>query len=72
MQENIESRKALFRKLIVLALPIMAGNLLQTLYNLVDTFYLGKLGREAISAPSISSFHMRIRDPAPVTSCCRG
>ena len=54
MQENIESRKALFRKLIVLALPIMAGNLLQTLYNLVDTFYLGKLGREAISAPSIS------------------
>jgi putative MATE family efflux protein len=32
----------------------MAGNLLQTLYNLVDAFFLGKLGKAALSAPSIS------------------
>jgi putative MATE family efflux protein len=32
----------------------MGANLLQTLYNLVDTFFLGKLGKEAVSAPSIA------------------
>lgn len=44
----------LFKRLMALALPIMAANLLQTLYNLADTFFLGKLGRVALSAPSIS------------------
>ena len=43
-----------FRKLIALAAPIMAGNLLQTFYNLVDVYFLGKLGRVAITAPSIA------------------
>ncbi len=47
-------RTALFRKLIVPAFPIMVGNLLQTLYNLVDAFFLGKLGKVAVSAPSMS------------------
>ncbi len=32
----------------------MAGNLLHTLYNLADAFFLGKLGKEALSAPSIA------------------
>jgi len=44
----------LYRRLILLALPIMAANLLQTLYNLADTFFLGRLGKEAVSAPSIA------------------
>ncbi|MGE0075775.1 MAG: MATE family efflux transporter, partial [Sphaerochaetaceae bacterium] len=32
----------------------MTSNLLQTMYNMVDAFFLGKLGKEAISAPSIT------------------
>jgi len=44
----------MLRKLINLALPIMAANFLQTLYNLVDSYFLGKLGKEALAAPSIA------------------
>jgi putative MATE family efflux protein len=32
----------------------MASHLLQTLYNLADAFWLGKLGREALVAPTVS------------------
>lgn len=44
----------LYKRLITLAIPIMAGNFLQTLYNLADTYFLGKLGKVAVSAPSIA------------------
>lgn len=47
----------LFHNLFRLALPIMASNLVQTLYNLTDAFWLGKLGdgaREAVAAVGIS------------------
>lgn len=44
----------LFRSLMSLALPLMAGSLVETLYNLTDTFFLGKLGAAEISAPSIA------------------
>lgn len=37
-----------------LAYPIAIATTIQMLYNLVDTFWLGKLGREALSAPVIS------------------
>jgi putative MATE family efflux protein len=37
-----------------LAGPIMLGNFLQMLYNLADSYFLGKVGKEALSAPSIS------------------
>lgn len=40
--------------LLRLSLPVMATFLLQTLYSMADAFWLGKLGREAISAPGIS------------------
>ena len=32
----------------------MMGNFFQMLYNLADSFFLGKIGKEALSAPSIS------------------
>lgn len=32
----------------------MGANLLQTLYNLADTYFLGRIGKEAVSAPSIA------------------
>ncbi|SHJ86339.1 MATE family efflux transporter [Paramaledivibacter caminithermalis] len=40
--------------LLKLALPLMVGQLIQTLYNLVDTLWVGKLGSEAVAAVSIS------------------
>ncbi|MGV8145422.1 MAG: MATE family efflux transporter [Alkaliphilus sp.] len=39
------------RKVILtLSLPIMLGNLIQTLYNLADTFWVGRLGTDEIAA----------------------
>ena len=37
-----------------LALPAMVGTLFQTLYNIVDTFFAGKISPEALSALSKS------------------
>lgn len=51
--ENLRSG-SLYRRLNSLALPIMAANLLQMLYNLADAFFLGRLGAAAVSAPAIS------------------
>lgn len=42
------------RKLLLLAWPVMLSHLLQTLYNLADAFWLGKLGRQALTAPTIT------------------
>lgn len=39
---------------MTLAWPVMLANLFQTVYNLTDAFWLGKLGPEAVAAPSIS------------------
>ncbi len=47
---NLTQLKPLMR----IALPLMAGNLVQTLYNLTDAFFLGKLGKAELSAPTIA------------------
>ena len=39
------------RTLLALAGPLIVNNLVQVVYNITDTFWLGKLGREALSAP---------------------
>lgn len=44
---------AIFPKLASLAVPLVAGNILQTIYNLVDMFWVGRLGAEAVAAVSI-------------------
>lgn len=51
---SIETPKQLYARLLKLALPIMAGNFVHTLYNMADTYFLGKLGKEAVAAPSIA------------------
>jgi putative MATE family efflux protein len=48
---------SLLKNIIKLGYPIALGSLAQTLYNLADTFWLGKLGKEALSAPVIA-FHI--------------
>jgi len=42
------------KTLLKLALPLMFINMIQVLYNLADTFWLGRLGKEAVSAPTVS------------------
>jgi putative MATE family efflux protein len=51
--ETLDNR-SLYRTLVRLAIPIMLNNLLQMLLNLADTFFLGRIGAAAMSAPSIS------------------
>lgn len=41
--------------ILKIAAPAMAGSLVETLYNLTDAFFLGKLGSAEISAPSVST-----------------
>jgi len=40
--------------LILLALPIMAANILQVAYQLVDAFWVGRLGAAAVAAVSLT------------------
>jgi MATE family, multidrug efflux pump len=44
-----------FKKLLLLALPIAAQNLVQTLLNMVDTLMIGQLGETAIAAVALSN-----------------
>jgi putative MATE family efflux protein len=37
-------------KLVTLAWPLVAGNLLQTVYNLADMFWVGRVGEDAVAA----------------------
>jgi putative MATE family efflux protein len=42
------------KALIQLAVPIIAGNVLQTCYQLTDAFWVGRLGAAAVAAVSVS------------------
>lgn len=42
------------KTLITLSIPIVFANILQTAYQLVDTFWVGRLGAEAVAAVSLS------------------
>ncbi|MBT4192438.1 MAG: MATE family efflux transporter [Candidatus Diapherotrites archaeon] len=42
------------KAIILLAIPILITNLLQTVYQITDTFWVGQLGKEAVAAVSIS------------------
>ena len=41
------------RALLSLAVPIMINNLIQTMYNLTDTYWLGKLQTTRMAAISL-------------------
>ncbi len=41
------------KTILKLAFPIMIGNGMQVLYNLADTFWLGKVGADAVAALSV-------------------
>ena len=48
----------IYRNLILLSLPIMTTSFIQMSYSLMDTFWVGKLGTEAIAGVGIVSFIM--------------
>ena len=50
----------LLKNLLRLALPMIMGNLLQNLFNLVDMIFVGKLGPAAIAAVAMSGLLMSI------------
>ncbi len=50
MREQILSGP-IVKTLILLAYPLIINQLVQVLYNLTDTFWLGRLGRAELSAP---------------------
>jgi putative MATE family efflux protein len=45
---------SILRALISLSIPLILTNILQSAYNLTDTFWVGRLGSEAVSAVSLS------------------
>ena len=48
------TRGKISRSLILFALPMIAGNLLQQFYNIADTLIVGQfLGAQALAAPPI-------------------
>lgn len=42
------------KELLKISFPLMLGSILEVLYNLTDTYFLGKLGVNAVGAPSIT------------------
>jgi len=54
MNRNLYTSGSIYRGLWVLGWPVMLTNLFHTFYNLVDTFWLGRVGKEAIAAPTVS------------------
>ncbi len=52
--KNQLAEGSLVRNLFTIAWPIIMANVLQTAYQLIDTFWLGRLGANAVAAVSIS------------------
>jgi putative MATE family efflux protein len=48
------TKAPLIKSLITLSIPIIIANVLQTLYSLIDTFWVGRLGAAAVAAVSLS------------------
>ncbi|HUB85795.1 MAG TPA: MATE family efflux transporter [Rhizomicrobium sp.] len=44
----------IIRSLFLLALPIMGSNVLQVAYGLIDAFWVGRLGADAVASVSVS------------------
>ena len=53
MKNNL-TEGSILKSLITLSVPIIFANILQTAYQLIDTFWVGRLGSVAVAAVSIS------------------
>ena len=54
MNRNNLTEGPILKSLIALSVPIIFANILQTAYQLTDTFWVGRLGTVAVAAVSIS------------------
>ncbi len=52
--KNNLTEGSILKSLMVLSVPIILANILQTAYQLTDTFWVGRLGTVAVAAVSIS------------------
>src|SRR6056297_3118012 len=43
----------IIKTILILGWPVMVSNGLQMLYNLIDTYWLGKIGKVAVAAPTV-------------------
>ncbi|MBS3765757.1 MATE family efflux transporter [Candidatus Bipolaricaulota bacterium] len=43
----------IIKTLLTLGWPVIVSNVIQTLYNVIDTYWLGRLGNVAVSAPTV-------------------
>lgn len=72
MKEINLTEGSIFQKLIRFSLPMIAGNLLQQIYNLVDTLIVGKyLGADALAAVG-SSYTLMVFITSIVIGLCMG
>lgn len=46
---------SLWKAMLMIAVPVMVNSLLQTLYNLTDTYWLGQIGKEPLAAINLVS-----------------
>ena len=53
-EKNNLTEGPVLKSLVALSVPIIFANMLQTAYQLTDTFWVGRLGTDAIAAVSIS------------------
>lgn len=53
-KKNKFTEGKILSSLLSLALPIIFANILQSAYQLIDTFWLGRLGADAVAAVSLS------------------
>ena len=53
-KENNLVKGNILNSLLGLAFPIIMANILQTMYQLIDTFWLGRLGANAVASVSLS------------------
>jgi putative MATE family efflux protein len=54
MRTNRGMKESVFKQLITLAWPVVLAFMMQTSYNLIDIFWVGKLGATAIAAVSLA------------------
>ena len=72
MKETDLTQGTLFQKLIKFSLPMIAGNLLQQIYNLVDTLIVGRcLGADALAAVG-SAYTLMIFITSIIIGLCMG
>lgn len=45
---------SIFKALVKLSIPLILTNILQTAYNLTDTFWVGRLGSISVAAVSLA------------------